>query len=267
MSKLQDQDYLLGDQYRDAGKLNARVRLHTAFSLNQYGWFLWVFDRYELPADARVLELGCGPGDLWRQNAHRIPEGWTITLSDFSPGMLEQARHNLGDHPHSFEFRQIDAQEIPFEDGNFQGVIANHCLYHVPDRPKTLAEIHRVLASQGWFYATTVGENHLVEMDELVDNYLPDTQDVFKHTEIPFTLENGGAQLQPWFSDVRVDRYPDALHITASSLLVDYVFSTIRHGLDESRRQDFTAYVERRIAADGMIKITKDSGMFTARKL
>lgn len=267
MTKLQDKDYLLGDQYRDAGRLNARVRLHTAFSINQYGWFRWVFDHYELLPEARVLELGCGPGDLWRQNAHRIPAGWTITLSDFSPGMLDQARDNLQDHPHPFEFRQIDAQEIPFEDGSFQMVIANHCLYHIPDRPKALAEIQRVLKPQGWFYATTVGVNHLVEMDELVDTYLPGTQDVFKHVDIPFTLENGGAQLQQWFSDVRVDRYPDALHVTESTPLVDHVFSTIRQGLDESRRQDFSAFIERKIAADGMVKITKESGIFTARKL
>jgi SAM-dependent methyltransferase len=267
MTKLQDQDYLRNDQYRDAGKLNARVNLHTAFSLNQYGWFNWVFDHYELLPEARVLELGCGPGDLWRQNAHRIPVGWAVTLSDFSPGMLDQALHNLRDHPHPFEFRQIDAQEIPFEDGYFQVVIANHCLYHVPDRHKTFAEIHRVLAPQGMFYATTVGVNHLVEMDELVDHFLPASQDVFTPADNPFTLENGGAQIQTWFSDVRLDRYPDALHVTEASILVDYVFSTIRHGLDESRREDFTAYVERKIAADGMIKISKESGIFTARKL
>jgi len=267
MTKIQDADYLLNDQYRDAGNLNARVRLHMAFSINPYGWFQWIFDHYDLLPEARVLELGCGPGDLWRQNAHRIPAGWTITLSDFSPGMLDQARHNLGDHPHPFEFRQIDAQEIPFESGTFQVVIANHCLYHIPDRPKALSEIQRVLAPQGWFYATTVGENHLVEMDQLVDSYLPGTQDVFHHAVNPFTLENGGAQIEPWFSEVQIDRYPDALHVTAAPPLVDFVFSTVRHGLDESRRQDFTAFVGSKIAAHGMLKITKDSGMFTARKL
>lgn len=267
MTKIQDPDYLRNDQYRDAGKLNARVRLHTAFSLNQYGWFQWVFDHFELLPEARVLELGCGPGDLWRQNAQRIPAGWTITLSDFSLGMLDQARRNLDDHSHPFEFRQIDAREIPYKADAFQIVIANHCLYHIPDRSKALSEIQRVLVPQGWFYATTVGVNQMREMDELVDSYQPGTQDAYKHAENPFTLENGGAQLKPWFSDLSVDRYPDALHVTQSSPLVDYVFSTIRHGLDESRRQDFTAFIERKIAAAGMIKITKESGLFTARKL
>ncbi len=266
MTKFQDPEYLRNDQYRGAEKLNARVRLHMDFSLNQYGWFQWVFDHYELPLGARILELGCGPADLWHQNTHRIPSSWEITLSDFSPGMLDQARRNLRDHPHAFEFRLIDVQDIPFEDGSYQAIIANHCLYHVPDRAKALAEIHRVLEPQGCLFATTVGANHLREMDDLVDSFGLGTLDDFKNTQNPFTLENGGEQLKPWFLDIRLDRYPDALHVTETMPLVDYVFSTIRRGLEETQREAFSTYIERRIAADGMIKITKDSGMFTARK-
>jgi ubiquinone/menaquinone biosynthesis C-methylase UbiE len=267
MTKIDDQEYLLNEQYRDAQKLNARVRLHMSFSLNRYGWFHWVFDHFDLAPAARILELGCGPGDLWRENKNRIPDGWTITLSDFSSGMLDQARRNLSDHPHPFVFRQIDAQDIPCEDGSFHAVIANHCLYHVPDRAKALTEICRVLAPNGWLFATTVGINHLREMDELVEGFVPGTQDVFRNSQNPFTLENGEVQLQPWFSDIRVDRYPDALHVTESSPLVDFVFSTVRHGLDERQRPAFTTFIEGKIDAHGMVKITKDSGMFTARKL
>ena len=92
MHKLNDPDYLLNEQYQDAGNLNARIRLHIEFSTNKYGWFPWVFDRYDLPEKCRILELGCGPGDLWGENMHRISPGWEITLSDFSPGMLEKAQ-------------------------------------------------------------------------------------------------------------------------------------------------------------------------------
>ena len=60
--------------------------------MNPYGWFRWVFDALvKLPADARLLELGCGHGLLWKENIDRIPAGWHITLSDLSPGMLDAA--------------------------------------------------------------------------------------------------------------------------------------------------------------------------------
>jgi cyclopropane fatty-acyl-phospholipid synthase-like methyltransferase len=34
------------------------------FSTNPYGWLRWVFDQFDLPPGARVLEVGCGTGQL-----------------------------------------------------------------------------------------------------------------------------------------------------------------------------------------------------------
>src|SRR5258706_10720793 len=149
MSKIADQDYLLNQQYRDASNLNARIQLHVRFSQNTYGWHRWVFDQLKASPQSRVLELGCGPGRLWSENAARIPPGWEITLSDFSPGMIAEAQRNLASAGHSFAFERVDAQSIPFADASFDMVIANHMLYHVPGRPEALAEIPRVLRS-GW---------------------------------------------------------------------------------------------------------------------
>ena len=42
------------------------------------------------------------------------------------------------------KFEEIDAQSIPFEDETFDAVIANHMLYHVPDRPKAIGRNKRV---------------------------------------------------------------------------------------------------------------------------
>ena len=134
MPELNDAAYLLRKQYRDASNLNARIDLHKLYSTNTYDWFHWIFDHFEIPAVARVLELGCGPANLWQKNLHRIPEGWDITLSDLSPGMVDKARENLADSAHPFHLQTINAQDIPFPDADFDAVIANHMLYHVPDR-------------------------------------------------------------------------------------------------------------------------------------
>ena len=116
MPKMSDQEYLMSEQYRDASNLAARMQLHSHFSVNVYGWHQWVFDQLDLPPQSRILELGCGPAWLWRDNLDRIPEGWDITLSDFSPGMLRQAQSNLRDSQGCFDYSEIDAQSIPHED-------------------------------------------------------------------------------------------------------------------------------------------------------
>src|SRR5450759_51077 len=95
MSELTDPTYLVGEQYKDATNLNARIQLHQRFSTNKYDWQRWVFDHLSIPHNGRILEIGCGPGELWHRNRERIPEHWDITLSDLSPGMLREAQHNL----------------------------------------------------------------------------------------------------------------------------------------------------------------------------
>ena len=81
----------------------------------------------------------------------RIPSTWDITLSDLSSGMLDSAWRNLVVTGRNYKFKEIDAQEIPFEDETFDAVIANHMLYHVPDKPKAIAEIKRVLKTRWSF--------------------------------------------------------------------------------------------------------------------
>ena len=266
MSKINDQNFLRDIQYKDSSNLNARIRLHVEFSTNPYGWFRWVFDQYELLTPARILELGCGPGDLWLENIDRIPDGWEITLSDFSPGMLDHTKEKLASQNHSFTFELIDAQSIPYGADHFDIVIANHFLYHVPNRAKAISEIRRVLKPGGPFYATTIGINHMAELPDLVSRFDPKNSEYLRNENIPFTMENGADQLREHFSKLEELRYTDGLRVTDVDVLVDYAFSGMRLGLRGNRRKEFTDFIAREMAAnDGVIIIKKDSGMFLAR--
>ena len=268
MSRLQDSSYLQNEQYINADKLKTRISLHTQFSTNKYGWFQWVFDHFSLDADARILELGCGPGDLWLQNIHRVPASWQITLSDFSPGMVNQARNNLKERSQDLAFHVIDAQSIPFREDTFHIVIANHCIYHVPDRKKAFSEIYRVLKKGGRFYATTIGVGHLKEITEIIMDFDPTLDDIFGSRERPFTLENGQIQLQKWFNRVAVDRYQDSLCITEVQPLVDYILSTVLTEKVSGRKETLTGYITAQMKAnEGVIYVNKDSGLFTAVKI
>jgi ubiquinone/menaquinone biosynthesis C-methylase UbiE len=261
---LNDPRYLAA-QYRDSSNLAARMDIHRRFSLNQYGWHPWIFDHFKLPSRCRILELGCGPGYLWLENLDRIPAGWEILLSDFSPGMLESARKTL-EKQCPFKFKVIDAQSIPCEDNSFDAVIANHMLYHVPDRPAALAEIHRVLKPAGRFYASTVGHRHLVEIGELIRQFdlRLDTWENFGKAAGSFTLENGAAQLSPWFTRIKRYRYKDALKVTDAAPLVDYLLSG-REYIPRERQIAFREFVAREMESrGGVIPITKDSGLFVS---
>ena len=263
------------EQYRDSSNLSARITLQARFGTNPYGWHQWVFDRLELPPEARLLELGCGPGLLWSENLDRLPEGWSITLTDASPGMLGEAERGLG-ADRRFRFRVVDAQRIPFQDGVFDAVVANNMLYHVPDLPLALSEVARVLKPGGSLYAATVGRDHMREMGEMLavlDPAHPPDEPIWYY--LGFNLENGAQQLSRCFSEVSLLPYEDALAVTEAKPLVDYLLSTPiaysaadRSGEDEFRDRvsALTTTLERDLASRGEIRISKQTGMFVARR-
>lgn len=265
MSELSGSQYLLTKQYQNAANLQTRISLHKKFSTNAYGWFRWVFDHFDLPPSCKILELGCGPGDLWLENMARIPPGWQITLSDFSAGMLAQTRQLLQDQPHAFAFELMNAQSIPYEQDYFEAVIANHMLYHVPDRARALSEIRRVLKPGGHFYATTVGANHMQELSTLLRKFDPNLRVDFQKTVAGFSLENGRAQMEAWFSNITVQRYVDDLVITDPLPLADYLMSSSRPEAVENKQDALFEFIAAEMEQNnGIIRITKDSGIFIA---
>jgi ubiquinone/menaquinone biosynthesis C-methylase UbiE len=266
MFKLTNQQYLKTDQYKDSSNLDARLAIHMRFSTNEYGWFNWVFDTLlKLPTGAKILELGCGPAYMWKECSNRIPTGWDITLSDLSSGMVDAAWRNLVVTGRAFQFKEIDAQSIPFNDETFDAVVANFMLYHVPDRPKALGEIKRVLKPAGKLIAATVGEHHMQEMmEKLRQVHVSKTWESYTN---PFTLQSGLGQLQSVFPTVTLSRYEDSLNVTEVEPIMAYIRSSMRATeLSEDELARVRVNLENELKEKGKIFIRKDSGLFEAIK-
>jgi len=114
-----------------------------------------------LPPAARILELGAGRGGLSALLQERYRPG-RLVVTDFDTDQVEAARsflsHRLGGLPPTIELRQLDARELPFDNGSFDGVFAINMLHHVEtdfsiyqQRPEVLRQVRRVLAPGGSF--------------------------------------------------------------------------------------------------------------------
>jgi ubiquinone/menaquinone biosynthesis C-methylase UbiE len=264
MSDSTDRQYLLHSQYRNGANLNARIQLHARFSTNKYGWYNWLFDQFDLPATASILEVGCGTGQFWAHNAHRVPPGWSLTLTDLSPGMIAAAGQNLSALADQVTLAVVDAQELPYAEASFDAVVANHMLYHVPDRRKTLGEIRRVLKPGGCLYASTVGAGHMAELDTLLWRFDPNVQMLDEPRPKAFLLENGRDDLEPWFERVQLRIYEDELLVTEVEPLLAYLLSTLPQEVQEARRDDLAAFVAGELARQGAVHLTKSQGLFLA---
>jgi ubiquinone/menaquinone biosynthesis C-methylase UbiE len=178
--------------------------------------------------------------------------------------MVHKARQNLGRSQHHFVYRVLDAQELPFPDESFEGIVANHMLYHLPDRERVLREIHRVLRVGGHLYAATNGHSHLLELRELVTRFYPDVDAPDVAAE--FGLENGAAQLLSYFPQVTRHRQQNALVVTETEPLIAYVQSMVCRNAVPQEVATLTRAVHEQITSQGAIHIQKDSGLFVARK-
>jgi ubiquinone/menaquinone biosynthesis C-methylase UbiE len=253
----------LQQQYRDSSNFRKRSALVGKFSTNRYPWYRWVYEQLDLSSDAAVLELGCGPGSLWKRNLDRIPPGSTIVLSDFSAGMLHDSARNLGINRARFSFCQLDAALLPFRSACFDAVVANMMFYHVDHRPAALRDIRRVLRPNGHFYATTTGREYMRELNAAATRILQ----IPRHTPSAerFGLENGLELLRSVFAEVEIRRYHNELRVTEVEPLIDY-FASMEPFISPSAERwlALREYFQNAINERGEIAIPIDVGILIA---
>jgi SAM-dependent methyltransferase len=211
--------------------------------------------------------VGGGPGWLWREHVDRLPSGLRVCFSDLSAGMAREARSALP--ADRFDFLNLDIQALPFSAGTFNLVVANHMLYHVPDLPRAVGELARVLAPGGVLFAATNGAAHLRELDDLIHAFEPRFADSFGSLIGSFALENAAAVLAPAFDRVELHRYPDGLRVTEAQPLADYMLSITGTDpyLTPDRAVEALQFFQDRLdAAGGVLPITKDTGYALAVK-
>jgi ubiquinone/menaquinone biosynthesis C-methylase UbiE len=104
------------------------------------------------PQGKRVLDIGCGDAGVLIACAERGAACAGIELDEKS---LRRAEVRGQEHGVTLDLRRGVAEALPWEAASFDLVILDNVLEHVQDRPRTLEEIHRVLAPGGLLYMVT----------------------------------------------------------------------------------------------------------------
>ena len=105
-----------------------------------------IFARH--PPHGRVLDVGCGTGEITARLAADYPEASFVGV-DLERSHLERAAARCVPFGVRVRFETADALALPYGDASFDYVVCRHVIQAVSDAPRVLAEIHRVLRPNG----------------------------------------------------------------------------------------------------------------------
>ena len=168
-----------------------------------------------------------------------------------------------------FVYLQKDAEHFERIEGNFDRIIANHMLYHISNdsRKELLETCKDMLKEDGMFYASTVGQTHLKELNSLVKEF--DEQiDLPVWMTKNFELENGMEQLKSVFAKVTVSEQQNDLLVPSAQAIYDYIDSWPGNAKEklESRKCEWMNYLKGKVTEDKPYFIHKSAGAFKAFK-
>jgi ubiquinone/menaquinone biosynthesis C-methylase UbiE len=111
-------------------------------------WAEVLVERAGVTTGQRVLDLACGTGVVARLAAEKVgPSGGVIGL-DLNEGMLAEAARHVPSGL-TIQWELADAQDLPFDGGDFDVVLCQQGLQFVPNQERAAAEMLRVLRSGG----------------------------------------------------------------------------------------------------------------------
>jgi len=108
-------------------------------------WAATVADAAQIQAGQQALDVACGTGILTREIVSRIGKEGYVAGLDPNPGMLSVAK----DFNPEVDWRQGQAEKIPFPDQSFDAVLSQFGLMFFQNRSESIREMFRVMKSTG----------------------------------------------------------------------------------------------------------------------
>src|SRR5205085_1322475 len=102
-----------------------------------------LLDRYALPLEARILDAGCGTGEIASRLAQRFPRA-TVLGIDIVEAHLHLARSRYADLAPRLAFEHQSVYALDATDGTFDLTVCRHVLQAIPHPDRVLAELARV---------------------------------------------------------------------------------------------------------------------------
>jgi ubiquinone/menaquinone biosynthesis C-methylase UbiE len=125
----------------------------------------------DLRAGSKVLDVAAGNGMVSLAAARR----WcNVTSTDYVPGLLEHGRARATANGLSIEFKEADAESLPFDDASFDVVVSTFGVMFTPNQTQAASELARVCRRGGRIgLANWTPEGFIGQVFKTLGKYLP----------------------------------------------------------------------------------------------
>jgi SAM-dependent methyltransferase len=119
----------------------------------------------------KVLDVAAGNGVASLAAARRWCD---VTSTDYVPSLLERGRARASAEGLAIEFKEADAEALPFADGSFDIIVSTFGVMFTPDQKRAAAELLRVCKSDGQIgLANWTPDGFIGQMFKALGKYLP----------------------------------------------------------------------------------------------
>jgi SAM-dependent methyltransferase len=264
-NKFNDPEYLRETQYASSTKLADRGQLHAQYSVATDSVFDHLTRNTPWAGARDILEVGVGPGWWWNTAVQHLDPQASLTITDLSPGMVDESVARLHELGLNVTGRTADAADLPFADDSFDVVAAHYMLYHVPNPEQALREFHRVLRPGGTLVAASNGPNHMLQFLDVLSAVFGEQVDSYEINN-RFPPIEGLAMLRTVFAEAQWHPHIDSLRITNLADALRYVHSfPPGESADTSQTAALQHELEKR-TVNGVLHIQKETGVFVAKR-
>jgi trans-aconitate 2-methyltransferase len=169
-------------------------------SSNQKKWALELLSKLDLKGNERVLDIGCGDGEITAAIAQRVSRGSAVGI-DSSKDMIDLATRRFpSEHHPNVAFLLKDARDLDFPE-EFDAVFSNACLHWVVDHRPVLAGIRRCLKPSGRMLLQMGGRGNAATALEAIDAVLkmPRWAEYFNGFAFPYAF-HGPDEYRSWLA-------------------------------------------------------------------
>lgn len=152
-----------------------RYLFYKEYSTKGQEWFQWIFDRLELFEGVKVLDMGCGRGNIWIKNWERIPQDATIILVDKRHSVIEylecfyQENKRFLQKNVQFKFINQDLEtDFSFRE-QYDRIVADHLWTYISNPERLMKEVNTVLKPNGFMHSTYNSYGFMEKVQQLFE--------------------------------------------------------------------------------------------------